>query len=96
LSSYFTSPNGRIVAGIFDLYDATNLAKEKLLLCEVDGAARLEQINALTALLKASESDRAARLEQINTLADLLKISESDRAARLEKIHELEKMLRDA
>ena len=53
-------------------------------------AARVDDVNKLTALLRESDADRAARLEQIHDLSRLLEESESDRAARFDVIQNLQ------
>ena len=49
---------------------------------EADRDARQQQVETLTALLKASDADRSARMGQIEELTALLLTSEADRAAR--------------
>jgi hypothetical protein len=89
-------PNGRLALASLDLRDRElNLAR-KWEKSESDRAARDEQIQTLTAMLKESESERAARLEQIHELTRLLKQSESDRAARGEQIQTLTAMLKES
>ena len=53
-------------------------------------AARVDDVNKLTALLRESDADRAARLEQIHDLSRLLEESEADRAARFDVIQNLQ------
>lgn len=61
-----------------------------------DHAARLAQIQTLTARLEECEADRAARLEHIVTLTARLEESEADRAARLNHILTLTAQLADS
>jgi hypothetical protein len=53
-------------------------------------AARVADVNKLTALLRESDADRVVRLEQITELSRLLRESETDRAARFDVIQHLQ------
>jgi hypothetical protein len=68
----------------------------QLQLSEADRAARGEQIETLTKMVKELEADRAARGEQMETLTKMVKESEADRAARGEQIEALTKMVKES
>ena len=95
-SALLATPNGRLALASLDLRDRELDLVRRWEESESDRAARSEEIQSLTAMLKESESDRAARLEQTHELTRLLKESESDRAARLEQIHELTRLLKES
>ncbi len=80
-------------------------AKRQWEVSEADRAARLEQVNKLTRLLKESEADRKARLEEIKRLwakireSDVerrLREMERDNQARLDQINELTRLLKES
>ena len=61
-----------------------------------DRAARGDQIQVLTELLREALADGQARLEQIQELTRLLREANVDRQARLEQIQELTRLLHQA
>ncbi|NGM86018.1 class I SAM-dependent methyltransferase [Parapusillimonas sp. SGNA-6] len=66
-------PSGRIALAMLDLREREIDLFSKWAESETDRAARWEQIQALTAMLKESEADRAARLEIMNRLTEMLR-----------------------
>ena len=88
------SPEQRMVQALLDLDQERTGILERYSVAEADRAARLEQVNRLTQLLREAEADRTARLEQINQLTQLLRESEADRAARLDQIKKLTALIR--
>jgi SAM-dependent methyltransferase len=81
---------------LLDLSREMRGTREDLVLAEADRAARLTQVEELTAQLRESEADRAARLAQVEELTAQveeltaqLRESEADRAARLAQVEEL-------
>jgi SAM-dependent methyltransferase len=78
---------------LLDLSRLIRRTREDLLLAEADRAARLAQVEELTAQLRDPE---AVRLEDLRKLTALLRESAADRAARLEQIHELSRLLRES
>jgi 2-polyprenyl-3-methyl-5-hydroxy-6-metoxy-1,4-benzoquinol methylase len=91
-----THSNGRFALALLDLRERELNLIRKHEECELDRAARAEQIATLTKMLRESELDRAARAEQIATLTKMLQESELDRAARAEQIATLTKMLQES
>ncbi len=77
-AALLSTPRGRFVLAMLDL-------ARKLEESETDGAARLDQINELTALLKESEADRLARFSQIVELTRIVKEKEADLEAYMKK-----------
>lgn len=73
-----TTPAGRIVQALLDLYKNNCSQRETIQFIEKDSNARFEQIHQLNQLLLQSEADRAARLTQINTLSSQLQQKEKD------------------
>ncbi len=90
------TPGGRLILAMLDMHDDYNSLKAKYEKAETDRAARWEQIDELSKLLKDSEADRHARLGQIDELSKLLKDSETDRDARMEQINGLSRLLNDS
>jgi SAM-dependent methyltransferase len=89
-------PAGRMIQALLDLDAAGSDLRRRNAESEADRAARLAQVEELTAQLRESEADRAARLAQVEELTALLRESDADRAARLEQIHELSRLLRES
>jgi len=81
---------------LLDMALAARDAREALRRAEIDGEARLAQVEELTGLLRESEVDRASRLPQVVELRGLLHDAETDRAARLVQIEELGGLLSSA
>jgi SAM-dependent methyltransferase len=89
-------PAGRMIQALLDL-DATGRdLRRRNTESEADRAARLAQVEELTAQLRESEADRAARLAQVEELAAQLRESEADRAARLAQVEEVTRQLRES
>jgi len=59
-------------------------------------AARVEDVDKLTALLREALVDAAARREDVAKLTALLRESDADRAARLAQVEELTRLLQDS
>ena len=95
-SALLENPNRRIVLAMLDLRQREEDSNQRLQELENTVAARGDQVETLTNMLKKSETDRAARAEQIETLANMLKESETDRAARGEQIETLTNMLKES
>jgi 2-polyprenyl-3-methyl-5-hydroxy-6-metoxy-1,4-benzoquinol methylase len=93
-SALLATPNGRFALALLDLHKRELDLSRKWEESQSDRAARLTQIETLTAMLRESEADRAARLTQIETLTAMLRESEADRAARMTQIEALTAMLR--
>lgn len=68
-----STPPGRIALALLDLRERELELTRKWAESETDRAARWEQIQALTAMLKVSEADRTARLGSITTLTEMLR-----------------------
>ncbi len=89
-----SKPSGRIALALLDLRGRELDLTRKWAESEADRAARWEQIQALTAMLKESEADRAARLESITTLTEMLRKKATFRKrvlSRKKKAHHLHK-----
>jgi SAM-dependent methyltransferase len=80
---------------LLDLSREMRGTREDLALAEADRAARLTQVEELTAQLRESEADRAARLAQVEELTAQGRGSEADRAARLARVEELPRQLQE-
>jgi SAM-dependent methyltransferase len=78
---------------LLDLSRQIRGTREDLALAEADRAARLAQVEELTAQLRDSEADRAARLAQVEELTRQL---QELQAARLEDVRELTAHLRES
>jgi SAM-dependent methyltransferase len=89
-------PGGRVIQALLDVDASRTDVKQRLVESDADGAARLGQVEELTASLRESEADRAARLGQVDELTRLLRESEADRAARLDQIHDLSRLLQES
>jgi SAM-dependent methyltransferase len=89
-------PTGRMIQALLDLDAAGSDLRRRNAESEADRAARLAQVEELTAQLRESEGARATRLEDVRKLTALLRESDADRAARLEQIHELSRLLRES
>jgi len=79
--------------GLLGLSYQIKKIRDELAVAEIDRAARLAQIEALTRQLQEAE---AVRLEEIREQERMLRESEADRAARLEQIREQGRLLRES
>ncbi len=95
-AALLATPSGRLVLALLDLRKRELDLTQRWAESEADRAARFEQIETLTAMLRESDADRAARLEQIETLTAMLRESEADRSARGAQIETLTAMLRES
>ncbi len=80
---------------LLDLSRQMRGTREDLALAEADRAARLTQVEELTAQLRESEADCAARLARVEELTAQGRESEADRAARLARVEELPRQLQE-
>ena len=85
---------------LLDLSQQVRGGREDLALAEADRAARLAQVEELTALLHDSEADRAARLVQVEELTrqtkELTRQVQEPETAQLENVRKLTAMLQDS
>jgi 2-polyprenyl-3-methyl-5-hydroxy-6-metoxy-1,4-benzoquinol methylase len=77
-SALLSTPNGRLALALLDLRDREKESETDRAARGEQIAARGEQIETLTGMLKESEADRAARWTQIETLTKMLQESAAD------------------
>lgn len=95
-SALLATPSGRLALALLDLRERELELTRKWAASESDRAARGEQIESLSVMLKAAEADRTGRAEQIESLSVMLKEAETDRTARGEQIESLSVMLKES
>lgn len=68
-----STPHGRFILSLFDLWESNKELMEQFLVADNDRNERGKQVETLTNWLKEAESDRTARGEQIQKLLSLIK-----------------------